>query len=81
MIKFGGARRALFLVDRFNLGEQAEKEFENYRTPDDRRKFTVPGYAAARVSVSQAAAWTARAGVGSNAEPVAHVAECSRPVT
>src|SRR5436309_14015677 len=40
LIKFGGARRALFLVDRSNLGEQAEKEFQNYRTPDDRRKFT-----------------------------------------
>jgi len=40
MIKFGGARRALFLVDRSNLGEQAEKEFQNYRTPDDKRKFT-----------------------------------------
>ncbi len=40
LIKFGGARRVLFLVDRSNLGEQAEKEFANYRTPDDNRKFT-----------------------------------------
>jgi type I restriction enzyme R subunit len=40
LIKFGGARRVLFLVDRTNLGEQAEKEFQNYRTPDDNRKFT-----------------------------------------
>lgn len=40
LIKFGGARRVLFLVDRGNLGEQAEKEFQNFRTPDDRRKFT-----------------------------------------
>ena len=40
MIKFGGARRVLFLVDRSNLGEQAQKEFERYRTPDDNRKFT-----------------------------------------
>ena len=39
-IKFGGARRVLFLVDRTNLGEQAEKEFQGYRTPDDNRKFT-----------------------------------------
>jgi type I restriction enzyme R subunit len=39
LIKFGGARRVLFLVDRSNLGEQAEKEFANYRTPDDNRKF------------------------------------------
>lgn len=40
LIKFGGARRVLFLVDRANLGEQAEKEFEGFRTPDDQRKFT-----------------------------------------
>jgi type I restriction enzyme R subunit len=40
MIKFGGARRVLFLVDRSNLGEQAEKEFESFRSPDDNRKFT-----------------------------------------
>jgi type I restriction enzyme R subunit len=40
LIKFGGARRILFLVDRSNLGEQAEKEFQGYRTPDDHRKLT-----------------------------------------
>lgn len=40
LIKFGGARRVLFLVDRTNLGRQAETEFENYRTYDDNRKFT-----------------------------------------
>ncbi|HPA82635.1 MAG TPA: DEAD/DEAH box helicase family protein, partial [Thermoanaerobaculales bacterium] len=40
LIKFGGARRVLFLVDRGNLGEQAEKEFANFRSPDDNRKFT-----------------------------------------
>jgi type I restriction enzyme R subunit len=40
LIKFGGARRVLFLVDRTNLGEQAEKEFQGFRTPDDHRKFT-----------------------------------------
>lgn len=39
-IKLAGARRVLFLVDRSNLGEQAEKEFQNFRTPDDQRKFT-----------------------------------------
>ena len=33
LIKFGGARRVLFLVDRANLGEQAEKEFQSFRTP------------------------------------------------
>lgn len=40
LIKYGGARRVLFLVDRANLGEQAEKEFQTFRTPDDNRKFT-----------------------------------------
>jgi type I restriction enzyme R subunit len=40
LIKFAGARRVLFLVDRANLGEQAEKEFAGYRTPDDNRRFT-----------------------------------------
>jgi type I restriction enzyme R subunit len=39
LIKFGGARRVLFLVDRDNLGEQAEKEFKTFRAPDDQRKF------------------------------------------
>lgn len=40
LIKEGGARRVLFLVDRANLGRQAMKEFEQYMTPDDGRKFT-----------------------------------------
>lgn len=40
LIKFGGARRILFLVDRSNLGIQAESEFANYRTYDDHRKFS-----------------------------------------
>jgi len=39
LIKYGGARRVLFLVDRANLGEQAEKEFQGFRAPDDNRKF------------------------------------------
>jgi type I restriction enzyme R subunit len=39
LIKFGGARRVLFLVDRANLGRQALKEFQAYNTPDDGRKF------------------------------------------
>lgn len=39
LIKFGGARRVLFLVDRANLGEQADQEFQGFRTPDDNRKF------------------------------------------
>jgi type I restriction enzyme R subunit len=40
LIKFGGARRVLFLVDRGNLARQALKEFQAYTTPDDGRKFT-----------------------------------------
>ena len=40
LIKHGGARRVLFLVDRANLGRQALKEFQTYVTPDDGRKFT-----------------------------------------
>jgi len=40
LIKFGGAKRVLFLVDRANLAKQALKEFQSYRTPDDGRLFT-----------------------------------------
>lgn len=40
LLKFGRAKRILFLVDRKNLGEQALKEFQAYRTPDDGRLFT-----------------------------------------
>jgi type I restriction enzyme R subunit len=40
LIKFADARRVLFLVDRANLGRQALKEFQSYRTPDDGRLFT-----------------------------------------
>ncbi len=40
LIKFANAKRVLFLVDRSNLGRQARSEFQNYTTPDDRRKFT-----------------------------------------
>jgi len=40
LIKFAGARRVLFLVDRTNLGKQAEDEFATYRTFDDHRKLT-----------------------------------------
>lgn len=40
LIKFGGARRVLFLVDRANLGKQTLAEFTQYTTPDDGRKFT-----------------------------------------
>lgn len=40
LIKFANAKRVLFLVDRSNLGRQTKKEFEQYITPDDGRKFT-----------------------------------------
>jgi len=40
LIKYGKAKRVLFLVDRNNLGRQTKREFEQYRTPDDGRKFT-----------------------------------------
>ena len=41
LIKFGGAKRILFLVDRGNLGRQTEDEFANFEPPDDARKFPV----------------------------------------
>lgn len=40
LVKHADARRILFLVDRANLGKQTEKEFQQYVTPDDGRKFT-----------------------------------------
>lgn len=40
LIKFANAKRVLFLVDRSNLGRQTLKEFQQYTTPDDGRKFT-----------------------------------------
>lgn len=40
LIKFAAARRVLFLVDRNNLGRQTLREFQQYVTPDDGRKFT-----------------------------------------
>ena len=40
LVKFAGARRVLFLVDRNNLGRQALREFQQYVTPDDGRKFS-----------------------------------------
>lgn len=39
LIKFAGARRVLFLVDRGNLGRQTMKEFEQYVSPYSNRKF------------------------------------------
>jgi type I restriction enzyme R subunit len=40
LIKFGGAKRVLFLVDRGNLGRQALKEFQQYLSPYNNFKFT-----------------------------------------
>ena len=40
LLKFGRAKRILFLVDTRNLGKQAHQEFHAYIPPDDGRKFT-----------------------------------------
>jgi type I restriction enzyme R subunit len=40
LIKSGGARRVLFLVDRGNLGEQTYKEFQQFVSPVNNYKFT-----------------------------------------
>ena len=40
LLKFGGFKRILFLVDRNNLGDQTKREFDNFDTPDDGRKFS-----------------------------------------
>ena len=40
LIKYAGARRVLFLVDRANLGRQTLREFDGFTIPDDGRKFT-----------------------------------------
>ena len=39
LIKFAGARRVLFLVDRGNLGRQTKKEFDAYASPYNNFKF------------------------------------------
>ena len=40
LIKYGGAKRVLFLVDRGNLGDQTLKEFQQYVSPYNNFKFT-----------------------------------------
>jgi type I restriction enzyme R subunit len=40
LIKFGGAHRILFLVDRANLGKQAKNEFDLWHSPYTQRRFT-----------------------------------------
>ncbi|NTW54982.1 MAG: DEAD/DEAH box helicase family protein, partial [Chlorobaculum sp.] len=40
LIKYGGARRMLFLVDRNNLGDQTLREFQNFHPPGTANRFT-----------------------------------------
>ncbi len=40
LLRYGGFNRILFLVDRNNLGDQTLREFRDFSTPDDGRKFT-----------------------------------------
>ncbi len=40
LIKYAGASRILFLVDRSNLGRQTLKEFQAFVTPEENRPFT-----------------------------------------
>lgn len=40
LLKYAGARRILFLVDRANLGEQTLKEYQNYQPPHAAGRFT-----------------------------------------
>lgn len=40
LVKQARAKRVLFLVDRANLGRQTLKEFQQFITPDDGRKFS-----------------------------------------
>ena len=40
LIKYAGAKRILFLVDRSNLARQTLREFQGFTTPDDARRFT-----------------------------------------
>ena len=40
LIRYAGARRVLFLVDRNNLGRQTLREFQGFTTLEENRKFT-----------------------------------------
>lgn len=40
LVKYGGAKRVLFVVDRGNLGEQTLKEFQQFVSPVNNYKFT-----------------------------------------
>jgi type I restriction enzyme, R subunit len=39
LLRYGGFKRILFLVDRNNLGEQAANEFDQYRPPEGGQRF------------------------------------------
>ena len=39
LIRYGGAKRILFLVDRSNLGKQAKLEFDKFTIAETQRKF------------------------------------------
>ncbi|MBO0840963.1 MAG: DEAD/DEAH box helicase family protein, partial [Sciscionella sp.] len=39
LLRHAGAKRVLFLVDRNNLGKQAQAEFDKFTTPDDGARF------------------------------------------
>lgn len=49
LLKFGGAKRVLFLVDRGNLGKQTEDEFANFTPTDDTRAFPTLLYTVQRL--------------------------------
>lgn len=40
LLRYGGFKRILFLVDRNNLGDQTLREFQNFAVPGDGRRFT-----------------------------------------
>lgn len=42
LLKFAGAKRILFLVDRGNLSKQAFDEFNNFTPNDDPRQSSAP---------------------------------------
>jgi type I restriction enzyme, R subunit len=66
LIKFGGARRVLFLVDRANLGEQAEKEFRDAGGCSRTRSSLPATSAASTSSGSRTRAWSTRQGCPSH---------------
>jgi len=52
LVKYGGAKRVLFLVDRGNLGDQTLKEFQQFVSPVNNYKFTEE-YIVQRLSSNQ----------------------------